>query len=138
MKKNYATQNPLKVSLLLLRISIFIVFFMWALDKFINPSHTAAVFSTFYFYDGLSVNLAYGIGAAQFLLLFTFISGIKKKFSYGLIFFIHLVSTLSSYERYLDPWAGANLLFFAAWPMLAAIAALYLLREEDTLLTFRY
>lgn len=30
---------------------------------------------------------------------------------------------------------GPNLLFFAAWPMLAACLALFLLRDEDTLAT---
>jgi putative oxidoreductase len=30
-----------------------------------------------------------------------------------------------------------NLLFFAAWPMLAACIALYLLRDQDTLLTVK-
>jgi hypothetical protein len=35
----------------------------------------------------------------------------------------------------LDPFTDANLLFFAAWPMLAACIALFLLREHDTLLS---
>ena len=38
----------------------------------------------------------------------------------------------SSFGRYLDPWTAPNLLFFAAWPMLAAIFALYYLRDLDT------
>jgi len=36
-------------------------------------------------------------------------------------------------RQYLNPWQ--NLLFFAAWPMLAACVALYLLRDADTLLS---
>ncbi len=35
----------------------------------------------------------------------------------------------------LDPLTDANLLFFAAWPMLAACIALFLLCEHDTLLS---
>jgi len=47
---------------------------------------------------------------------------------------MHTVSTLSSYAQYLDPFN--NLLFFAAWPMLAACVALFLLRGHDTLLSW--
>ena len=44
---------------------------------------------------------------------------------------LHAVSTFSSYQQYINAWD--NLLFFAAWPMLAACVVLYLLREADTL-----
>jgi hypothetical protein len=37
--------------------------------------------------------------------------------------------------QYLNPWEPNNLLFFAAWPMLAACFSLYLLRELDTKFT---
>lgn len=46
---------------------------------------------------------------------------------------LHAVSTFSSFPQYLDPFK--NLLFFAAWPMLAACIALYLLRDLDTMAT---
>jgi hypothetical protein len=32
-------------ALLLLRLSVFLVMFMWTLDKFLNPGHTAQVYS---------------------------------------------------------------------------------------------
>jgi len=46
---------------------------------------------------------------------------------------MHGISTLSSWPRYIA--AFDNLLFFAAWPMLAACVALFLLRDSDTLLS---
>jgi len=55
--------------------------------------------------------------------------------TYGAILAMHTVSTLSAFHMYLDPWGPKNLLFFAAWPMLAAIYSLYILRDEDTLLS---
>lgn len=126
-------QNPaLKTSLLLLRLGVFVVFFMWTIDKFINPGHTAAVFDRFYLIGGLSETLAYVLGAVQMIIVLMFLLGIKKRVSYGFILVMHLVSTLSTYEKYFDPWSSPNLLFFAAWPMLAACAVLYLLRDEDT------
>lgn len=129
------TERRLKISLLLLRWGVFIVFFMWTIDKFINPAHAAAVFEKFYFIEGLSKGLAYAIGALQLVVVLSFVLGFKKRISYGIVFILHFASTVLSYERYLDPWASPNLLFFAAWPMLAAIFVLYLLRDQDTLMT---
>ena len=36
-------------------------------------------------------------------------------------------------ERRLAPFTGGNIMFFAAWPMLAACFALYRLRDQDKL-----
>jgi len=127
-------QNRLQWSLLTLRLGIFIVFAMWALDKFIDPAHGAAVLSSFY---GLNAphSIFYIIGILQVLLVLAFVLGIKKRFSYGMILLMHALSTFSSFPRYLDGFN--NLLFFAAWPMLAACIALYLLRDEDVKLTIK-
>ena len=46
---------------------------------------------------------------------------------------MHAGSTFSSWQQYLDPFN--HLLFFTAWPMLAACVALYVLRDQDTLLS---
>ncbi len=109
--------------------------FMWTLDKFINPSHASKVFSKYYMIDGLGTSLTYIIAVLQMLLVLAFLLGIKKKLTYGSILLMHTVSTLSTYMMYMDPWGPKNLLFFAAWPMLAAIFSLFILREDDTLFT---
>lgn len=129
MKSN----EKLPLSLLLLRLGVFVVMFMWTLDKFVNPGHTAAVMKKFYALEGLGTPLIYLLGALQMLLVLGFVLGYKKKWTYGIVLVLHASSTLSSFGQYLDPWK--NLLFFAAWPMLAACIALYLLRDEDTLLS---
>jgi hypothetical protein len=67
----------------------------------------------------------------QGLIAIAFLVGFKRTISYGLVLIIHGASTLISYERYLDPWTGANLLFYAAWPMLAAALVLFILRAHD-------
>jgi len=73
------------------------------------------------------------IGTLQLLLVLAFGAGFKRRFSYGAIFLLQGVSTLSSWPQYLDGFN--NLLLFAAWPMLAACYALYSLRDLDTRLT---
>ena len=124
-----------RLPLLLLRIGVFIVMLMWTLDKFVRPDHAAGVFKKFYQLDLGGATLFYGLGALEALLLILFITGTAKRFSYGAVLLLHAVSTVSSYPRYLQ--AFDNLLFFAAWPMLAACVALYLLRDLDTLWTLR-
>ena len=131
-----APPKNLPLSLLLLRLGVFIVMIMWTIDKFINPGHAAAVADKFYGMPAdLGTTLFYVIGALQLALVLAFVAGFKKRFSYGAIMLMHGVSTLSSFAIYLDPWGSSNLLFFAAWPMLAACVALYLLRDYDSMLT---
>ncbi|WP_346050112.1 MULTISPECIES: hypothetical protein [Natronospira] len=67
----------------------------------------------------------------QILVYLAFLLGLFKAVSYGLVLAMHGVSTLSSWQQYLAPFD--HLLFFAAWPMLAACLALFLLRDSDTL-----
>jgi len=95
-----------------LRLGVGIVFVMWIVDKFVNPAHAERVFAAFCRIPDLGTVGAYCVGA------------------------LHLVSTASSYERYPDRWNTPHLLFFAAFPMLAACYVLYLMRDEDTLFTF--
>src|SRR6266702_2667368 len=106
--------DRVRLPLFLLRIGVFIVMLMWTLDKFIHPGHAAGVFKKFYSIDGISPTMFSVIGAAELVLLVGFVTGTAKRFTYGLVLF-------------------DNLLFFAAWPMLAACITLYLLRDLDTL-----
>ncbi|MBJ2135526.1 hypothetical protein JEU11_03585 [Paraglaciecola chathamensis] len=126
-------RNRLQWSLFALRLGVFIVMFIWTLDKFVNPGHSIAIFEKFYSIPGLGETVAYIMGALQLLLVLAFVTGIKKRFTYGIIFIMHGASTLSAFNQYFD--AFNNLLFFAAWPMWAACFALYLLRDEDTKFT---
>lgn len=126
----------LEVSLLALRLGVFAVLAMWVADKFINPAHGSAVFAGFYGVAGVGHGVVQGLGVLQGLLVLAFVLGLARTWSYAAVLLMHGASTLQSFPRYLDPWQGANLLFFAAWPMLAACLALFLLRDRDRLLTF--
>lgn len=128
-----STPSPLPRVLLALRLTIFVVMLMWTLDKLIHPEHAGKVFEHFYGLAGVGGAAFTALGVAELLLLVAFVLGVWKRASYGLVLLLHAISTLSSYHQYLNPYDGTNLLFFAAWPMLAAAWGLYLLREEDTL-----
>lgn len=127
-----STESRLQMPLFLLRIGVFIVMFMWTIDKFVNPEHAAAVYENFYFIGGLGATTFLVIGLIELVVIVGFLLGVKKIITYGLVLALHAVSTLSSWEQYLD---FDSLLFFAAWPMLAACYALFVLRDLDTRFT---
>lgn len=132
-----AIQNRLPISLLGLRLGVFVVMFAWTVDKFVRPEHASGVFAHFYGLTGIDHTMMYGLASLEILLLVAFVLGIRRRISYGLVLVLHGSSTLSSWYQYTHPFEGSNLLFFAAWPMLAACAMLYLMRDQDTLLTVR-
>ena len=123
----------LRISLLALRLSIFVVMFIWTLDKLLRPEHMASVFERYYGIGGLGDIAAYAIGSAELLLILAFLGGLWKRWTYGAVLLLHAVSTFAAFGKYIAPFEPHNLLFFAAWPMLAACLALYLLRDSDTL-----
>jgi len=130
-----ADDKKLTFSLFLLRLSVFIVMFMWTLDKFVRPAHASLVYETFYHSPGFGYTVSYFIGAVELVIIVGFLFGFKKTLTYGAVLLFHTISTLSTYRQYAAPFAEINLLFFAAWPMLAACIALFLLRDRDTLLS---
>lgn len=125
----------LKLSLLLLRYGVGLVFLMWTIDKLVRPSHAAGVFAHFYLIKDVAPTVMKSLAVGELLLILAFLIGWRRRHIYGVIVLLHGVSTFSSYGQFADPFSGTNLLFFASWPMLAAAVALFLMREEDTLFT---
>ncbi len=119
----------LSISLLLLRLSFGLVMMVWAFDKILNPEHGAAVFEGFYGLTGVGDQIIRIIGFAQALIVVGFLLGIAKTWTYGAVLLMHAVTTLVSWSAYLKPLE--NILFFSAWPMLAGLVTLFLLRAED-------
>lgn len=129
------TERRLPIALAALRLSVFLVMLVWTLDKLIAPGHASAVFENFYLVGGLGNEIMYAVGIAELIIILGFVLGLAKRFTYGAVLLFHAVSTLASFPMYLNPADGR--LFYAAWPMLAACFALYLLRERDTMLTVK-
>lgn len=129
---NLKNSDRIPIVLLVIRHTIFIAMAMWSMDKFLRPDHAAAIFDHYYGLAGLGKNIVYILATAETVLLIAFLLGLKPRLSYGLILILHSISTIASYQQYLHPFESNNLLFFAAWPMLAACFALYILRDLDT------
>ena len=126
-----------RLPLLLLRLSIFVVMLAWTLMKFVDPDRSAGIFKKFYHLPDIGSAITYTLGGLEVLLLLGFVAGFQKRFTYGAVLLFHGISTVSAYQQYIAPFQSNNLLFYAAWPMLAACFALYVLRDLDTLCTLK-
>jgi putative oxidoreductase len=124
-----------KISLLALRFGIVLLMAPWAIDKLLRPDHAISVLSRFSFVGELLYPFIFPAGVAQLAVIAAFATGWARTWTYGAVLAMHAVSTLSTWCEYLQPYEGANLPYFAAWPALGACFALFLLREQDTLLS---
>lgn len=127
-------RRRLGVALAILRIALGLFLLVWGLEKFIVTSRSVAIYDYFY---GFSVSeaLAYVVGSLESLLALAIIIGAFRRWSYGIGLLAHSVTTFVSARLIIDPWGlisgEPQHLYLAAVPILAAFAALYLLRELD-------
>jgi len=120
-------QGRIETVLFLLRLGVFIVMMAWSIDKIFNPGHGVAIFEGYYFIKDFSSQIMTGFGVIEAGIMLAFMAGLWKKYTYGFVMIVHGLSTFSTWEAYLKP----SLLFYAAWPMLAACVGLYMLRDLD-------
>lgn len=133
MNTNEPKQLPL--TLFLLRLSVFVVFLVWTIDKFVRPSHAATVYQKFYFLPLFPAADFYLLGILELVLILAFLLGIRKRLTYGAVLLFQFISTVSCFPQYLAPFEQINILLYAGWPLLAACFTLYVLRDHDMLLT---
>jgi len=131
------TDTKLKLPLFILRISIALFLLPWVIEKFTKPEVTAKIFAGFYHIKNLPNEGAYAVGAVWVLLLLAFVTGFKKRISYGLVMLFHGLGTVFTIHKLLPFLESYNHLFLAAIPTLGAMTALYLLRDHDTLWTIK-
>lgn len=129
------TNQKLSQALFILRLGLAVFLLLWGIDKLMAPEGTVKIFRGFYFMN-IGAGLAYLAGVFEILLSLAMLAGLWKSFTYGTATVIHGISTISSYQRLLDPF-GPNHLFIASLPVLAAFIALFLLRDEDHLWTLK-
>ena len=124
----------IKVGLATIRITAAAFFLIWSIEKIIAPEITQRVFSRFYFLT-ISSGFSVVIGIVQTAIVLLFLAGLFKLWTYGALLGMHAVSVIASYQPLFNPYMPPNHLFWAAVPTLGALIALFLMREEDQLLT---
>lgn len=126
--------RQLEGCLLAMRLTTAAFMLVWSVDKILNPKSAQGVFATFYFWKDAPANLLMMFGIAQTLVILAFAAGALRFWTYGAVLLMHLVSTLSSHFRMIPPYGPtANKVFWAAVPVLAGIATLFVLRNRDRL-----
>jgi putative oxidoreductase len=128
-------KNRIELCLFLLRLGVFIVMFTWTMGKFFDPAHTIRYFERFFLISGMAKPIVFTMGAIETIIILAFLAGLWKRYTYGIVLLLHFVSTFMTWKKYT---IDINLLFFAAWPMLAACITLYLLRDIDDKFTVGY
>ena len=129
----------LKPALFITRMSIALFLLPWVILKFTNPTYSSDIVGYFYKIK-LPAETPIVMGVFWVVLLLAFVSGFKKRISYGLVLILHAISTLTTWKILLGPLStgdNKDILFMAALPALAAMLLLYLLREHDTLFSFK-
>jgi putative oxidoreductase len=122
------------VALALLRVALGLFLLVFGLEKFVITDSSVAIYQHLY---GVSAShtLAYALGALETLLAIAIIVGVFRRWSYALGLLVHGATTVATARLIIDPWGlisgEPQHLYLAAVPVLAAFAALYLLRDLD-------
>jgi hypothetical protein len=127
----------LRLPLFLTRLSIFYFLLPWQLMRFLKPESADGIAKKYYHLPGLNETVGYAIGAFWIILLIAFLLGFKKRISYGLVFVLHTGAIIIALPYYIYGLDTFSQLFLAAIPAAAAMGLLYVLRDEDTLLSLR-
>jgi putative oxidoreductase len=68
-------QNRLPLALLLLRASVFLVLFVWTVDKFVEPQHASKIMEQFYSIGGVGNAPIYVLATLELVVILAFLFG---------------------------------------------------------------
>jgi len=129
------TTHALKLPLFLTRLSIFYFMLPWQLMRFTAPESVIGIAERHYKFTMPEI-VPMISGVLMMILLIAFVTGFKKKISYLLVLILHALGTLMTLPKLIIGLEGFYILFVAAIPVVFAMVLLYVLRDEDTLLSF--
>jgi len=124
----------LRFPLFLTRISIALFLLPWQLMRFSKPEAIGNISQKYYKFSMPEIGSTV-TGVLMMVLLLAFVAGFKKRLSYGLVLALHTIGTLTTIPYLIPGLDGFNILFMAAIPTIGAMLLLYVLREQDTLLS---
>lgn len=128
-------EKRLEIGLFVMRLSLGILFLALIMQKLVLAQGTQGIFEEFYSFE-LSVVACYLLLFVAVVLILVFLAGLYKTFSYGALLGMQLVSVVSMYKEMLDPNKYDYVLYWGSIPVIGALTALFLLRDNDYFLTF--
>lgn len=127
--------NSLRLTLFLTRLSVFYFLLPWQLMRFFKPEAVKAIAGKHYYMETFPNGLSLAIGIFAMISLLAFLIGFKKRISYAAVFIIHAVGTILIVPKLILFTDSLVIVFLASLPALGAMALLYVLRDEDTMLS---
>ena len=142
--------SALRSTLFILRVTLGIFLLQWGIEKIFFTSFSININRVFYGEIVPGTQTVWQIiGVLEVLLAVSIIAGFQQRWTYLIGFIVHGISTVSSWERLINPYATQmismqargpeffpypfNHLFMTAVPVLAAFWLIYRLRESDTM-----
>ena len=129
------SEQSLKLPLFLTRLSIFYFLLPWQIMRFTKPEAIQNIAAKHYYASDFPNILSLAIGIFAIISLLAFLVGFKKRISYAAVFLIHAVGTVLIIPKLILFTDSLVLVFLASLPALAAMALLYCLRDQDTMLS---
>jgi putative oxidoreductase len=126
-------QEPL--GLLVLRLGTAYFYMVWAVSKFLATDQYQKLWGYFHGID-IGAGLALAMGSGQLVLVVCIALGVARWIAYPVGFLTHLVTVIVIIDGLIDPFLVVNGFprnrgNAVAVPVLAAFAALWLLRRHD-------
>lgn len=113
------------------RLTIGAFFAVWASLKFLRPKWMEKVFSDVYHLNFITQDHALALGLAQSLIVFLFVIGMQRTYSYGFIVVMHAIGVMGAIPLLINFTQYPSNLLWTAVPTLGAAIALFMLREYD-------
>lgn len=129
------TDVNLKWPLFFTRLSIAYFLLPWVLMRFFKLDSAKSIAAKYYKIDFLPDVAFLGIAVLWALLWLAFVTGFKKRVSYGLVLGLHTIGTIFTLPYLIIGLDQMKILFFAAIPVIGAMWLLYRLREQDSFLS---
>lgn len=125
------SSDKLKYSLFLMRVALFFVLLIGTLIKVMHPEvvMNGISYANLFSIDNSMVSMI--ISFFEFVILFAFLLGFKKKITYGLVCGMTILSFISIIKIFSDLFNPAYFILLYIIPMMVGSYLLYVLRDYD-------
>ncbi|MEM8651280.1 MAG: DoxX protein [Pseudomonadota bacterium] len=127
--------KKIEIALLIIRVTTAIFLGLWATLKFWRPEWQRNIFSGSYNIGFIEITdvISYGLGALQLVVVFAFLIGLWRFWTYGLMMLMSAAGVLGSLDSFLVYYNFPKNLMLTSIPTLGALVALFILRDMDNL-----
>ena len=127
--------RKIEIALLIIRVTTAIFLGLWATLKFWRPEWQRNIFSGSYNIGFIEISdaISYGLGTLQLIVVFAFLIGLWRFWTYGLMMLMSAAGVLGSMDSFLLYYNFPKNLMLTSIPTLGALVALFILRDMDNL-----